>query len=110
MGSAVFYKPDEYFDAAPWRREAGGGPILIKMIHEIGNLRSLCGEIVAVQALASSATRDFPVEDTVAINLRFASGALGTPSCCPTPPRRRAAGSCGCASRSQTRRKAKAQQ
>ncbi len=78
MGSALFYKPDSYFDDAPWRREPGGGPVLINMIHEIGNLRSLCGEIVAVQAFASSATRGFPVEDTVAIGLRFASGALGT--------------------------------
>lgn len=78
MGSALFYKPDDYFDAAPWRREAGGGPVLINMIHEIGNLRSLCGEIVAVQAQASSATRGFAVEDTVSISLRFASGALGT--------------------------------
>ncbi|OLS61683.1 Gfo/Idh/MocA family protein [Pseudomonas putida] len=78
MGSALFYKPDDYFDAAPWRREAGGGPVLINMIHEIGNLRSLCGEIVAVQAQASSATRGFVVEDTVSISLRFASGALGT--------------------------------
>lgn len=78
MGSALFYKPDDYFDAAPWRREAGGGPVLINMIHEIGNLRSLCGEIVAVQAQASNASRGFAVEDTVAVSLRFASGALGT--------------------------------
>lgn len=78
MGSALFYKPDDYFDAAPWRRQAGGGPVLINMIHEIGNLRSLCGEIVAVQAQASNATRGFAVEDSVAISLRFASGALGT--------------------------------
>jgi predicted dehydrogenase len=77
-GSALFYKPDGYFDEAPWRREAGGGPVLINLIHEIGNLRSLCGEIVTVQALASSATRHHAVEDTVAIGMRFANGALGT--------------------------------
>jgi predicted dehydrogenase len=78
MGSAVFYKPDDYFAQAPWRREPGGGPILINMIHEVHNLRMLCGEIVAVQAFASSAVRGFAVEDTVAINLQFANGALGT--------------------------------
>ncbi len=77
MGSAVFFKPDRYFADAPWRREIGGGPILINMIHEVHNLRMLCGDIVAVQAFSSHATRGFPVEDTVAISLRFASGALG---------------------------------
>lgn len=78
MGSATFFKPDSYFAEAPWRRELGAGPILLNMIHEVHNLRMLCGDMVAVQAFKSHATRDFAVEDTVAINLRFASGVLGS--------------------------------
>ena len=80
-GTVLFYKAENegYFDGAyAWRREPGGGPILLNMIHEVGNLRSLCGEIVAVQAFTSNATRKHAVEDTAAIALRFASGALGT--------------------------------
>jgi predicted dehydrogenase len=78
MGSATFYKPDQYYADGPWRREVGGGPILLNMIHEVHNLRMLCGDIVAVQAFASHAIRGFAVEDTVSINLRFANGVLGT--------------------------------
>jgi predicted dehydrogenase len=78
LGSAVFFKPDEYFADGPWRKAPGGGPILLNMIHEVHNLRMLCGEVASVQAFSSSATRGFPVEDTVAITLRFASGALGS--------------------------------
>jgi predicted dehydrogenase len=81
VGTVLFYKAENegYFDGAfSWRREPGGGPILLNMIHEVGNLRSLAGEIVAVQAFTSNATRNFPVEDTAAIALTFAGGALGT--------------------------------
>ena len=78
MGSATFYKPEGYFADGPWRREIGGGPILLNMIHEVHNLRMLCGDITAVQAFKSHATRGFAVEDTVAINLRFANGVLGS--------------------------------
>lgn len=78
MGSAAFFKPDAYYADGPWRREPGGGPILLNMIHEVHNLRMLCGDIVAVQAFASNATRGFAVEDTVSISLRFANGVLGS--------------------------------
>ena len=80
-GYFLLYKSQNegyYAGAHAWRMEPGGGPILINMIHEVDNLRALCGEIVAVQAFTSNATRGFPVEDTAAIAFRFASGALGT--------------------------------
>ncbi len=78
-GTALFYKPDDYFDVGGgWRREPGGGPILLNLIHEVNNLLSLVGDVVSVQAATSNATRGFPVEDTAAIILRFADGALGT--------------------------------
>jgi len=78
-GTALFYKPDDYFDVGGgWRRQPGGGPILLNLIHEVNNLLSLVGDVVSVQAATSNATRGFPVEDTAAIILRFANGALGT--------------------------------
>jgi predicted dehydrogenase len=79
VGTALFAKPAEYFDVGGgWRREPGGGPILLNLIHEVNNLLTLVGDIVRVQAVTSSATRGFPVEDTAAMVFTFANGALGT--------------------------------
>jgi predicted dehydrogenase len=77
------HKPRGYHDTA-WRREPGGGPVLINAIHDIDCLRMLVGDIVRVQAAASRAIRGFPVEDTAAAVLTFASGALGTLICSDT--------------------------
>jgi predicted dehydrogenase len=78
-GTALFHKPDDYFDVGGgWRRQPGGGPILLNLIHEVNNLISLVGRIVRVQAVTSNATRGFPVEDTAAMVLTFENGALGT--------------------------------
>lgn len=76
-GLWLSHKPKDYFDVT-WRREPGGGPVLINAIHDIDCLRMLCGEIETVQATTASAARGFAVEDTAAAVLTFASGALGT--------------------------------
>jgi predicted dehydrogenase len=68
-----------YFDVGGgWRREPGGGPVLLNLTHEVNNLLSLIGDIDTVIALTSNSTRGFPVEDTAAMIFRFANGALGT--------------------------------
>jgi predicted dehydrogenase len=74
-----FHKPAEYFDGKnAWRRQSGGGVVLINLIHVVDDLRNLCGDVVTVQAAESNTARGFAVEDTAAIVLRFANGALGT--------------------------------
>lgn len=74
---ASFYKPESYFELA-WRRSAGGGPVLINLIHDIDMLLFLLGDVAAVQARLSHAVRGFDVEDTAAALLEFKGGALAT--------------------------------
>ncbi|MEZ4706379.1 MAG: Gfo/Idh/MocA family oxidoreductase [Caldilineaceae bacterium] len=80
VGVSAFFtllKPADYFQVV-WRTQPGGGPILINLIHDIDNLRFICGEIECVFSMTSSGVRGFAVEDTASITLRFANGALGS--------------------------------
>jgi predicted dehydrogenase len=71
------YKPKDYFKGPfAWRSQPGGGPIRINLIHEIDNIRYICGDVTRLYAEVSNAARQFPVEDTVSISLRIAGGAV----------------------------------
>jgi predicted dehydrogenase len=89
QATTLYCKPPAYFDVA-WRRSAGGGgPIQINMAHDLDTCRWIGGEIAAVQAASSNSVRGFDVEDTAAVTLEFASGALGSivVSDCAVSPR-----------------------
>lgn len=72
------YKPEPYFEIAPWRTQPGGGPVLINLIHEIDFLRFCVGEIATVGAVVSNRQRGFAVEDTAGVLIEFENGAIGT--------------------------------
>lgn len=73
-----FYKPDAYFDVAPWRKQGGAGPISVNLVHDIDLMRHLCGEITRVQAQAAPSARGYENEDVAAALLTFDNGAIGT--------------------------------
>ena len=78
-GSALFHKPDDYFDVGGgWRREPGGGPILLNLIHDVNGLMALGGDIVAVQATTSDRDQGFPGGGHRGDDLPVRGGALGT--------------------------------
>lgn len=77
QGTFWVAKPEDYFDVA-WRREAGGGPTFINLIHDVDLFRYLLGPVEAVHAMEAGTVRNHSVEDTAVVLLRFASGVLAT--------------------------------
>lgn len=73
-----FYKPDDYFEVAPWRKKAGAGPISVNLVHDVDLMRYFLGEVVTVQAQMARSRRGFENEDLAAAVLRFESGAICT--------------------------------
>lgn len=73
-----FYKPDEYFDTAPWRKEPGAGPVSVNLVHDVDLIRHLCGEVHTISAHASPSRRGFANEDVAAAVLTLTNGAVVT--------------------------------
>ena len=72
------YKPDHYFECAPWRKQKGAGPISVNLVHDVDLLRHFCGDVAHVQAIAVPSRRGFENEDLATAVLRFRSGAVAT--------------------------------
>ena len=73
-----FYKPDYYFDVAPWRTKKGAGPISVNLVHDVDLLRHFCGEVMSVRAISVPSKRGFKNEDLATAILEFESGAITT--------------------------------
>ena len=73
-----FYKPDHYFQAAPWRTKEGAGPISVNLVHDVDLLRHFCGDVTSVRAVAVPSRRGFENEDLATAVLQFQSGAVAT--------------------------------
>jgi predicted dehydrogenase len=76
------YLPDwhpneDYRHGYSARRDLGGG-IILDAIHEIDYIRWMMGEVAAVACFSGKLSRlEIDTEDTAAILLRFADGAIG---------------------------------
>jgi UDP-N-acetyl-2-amino-2-deoxyglucuronate dehydrogenase len=76
-----YVRTQAYYDDAPWRGtwdQDGGGVLMNQGIHLVDLLVWLLGDVEEVEARVATAAHRIEVEDVVAANMRFASGALGT--------------------------------
>jgi UDP-N-acetyl-2-amino-2-deoxyglucuronate dehydrogenase len=76
-----WWRTQEYYDSGAWRGTwelDGGGTLMNQGIHAIDLLQWLAGMPVEVKAnVATLAHERIAVEDTAAVSLRYANGALG---------------------------------
>jgi predicted dehydrogenase len=80
------------FTVTPWRRrpQYRGGVHLDAGVHDIAQIRVLCGEVVRVHGAVQWANSTIDSPSDLTLNLTFASGAIGNYTACysevPVPP------------------------
>ena len=81
INSNVFWtRPQDYYDQAPWRGtwELDGGCLCNQAAHYVDLVQWMGGAVESVQAFSATLARRIEAEDTIVVNLRFRSGALGS--------------------------------
>ena len=79
VAEGLYHRPQSYYDSAAWRgtRALDGGVLMNQTIHMVDLIRWLGGPVVSVAAHVATLGHEMESEDTAAVRLRFASGALG---------------------------------
>jgi len=89
IGEGLYHRPQAYYDSAAWRGtiDQDGGVLMNQAIHTIDLMRWVGGPAVEVGGQVATLGHTMEAEDTAAMTIRFASGALGsmTATTCVTP-------------------------
>lgn len=77
--SVCYYRPQSYYDSAPWRGtwNGEGGGILMQAAHALDQLAWLAGSPARVQALTLTRLHEIGVENTVVSILDYGKGKAG---------------------------------
>ncbi len=72
------------FSSTPWRHhpQYRGGAHLDGGVHQVAQIRMLCGEVARVHGVAQRANATIDAPSDLALNLTFASGAVGSFAAC----------------------------
>ena len=77
----VFWqRPQSYYDKDEWRgtKKLDGGALMNQASHYVDLMYWLNGPIESLNAISDTLGRDIEVEDTLAMNLKWENGTLGT--------------------------------
>ncbi len=80
MANVLWTRPQEYYNQAPWRGawEFDGGCLCNQAAHYVDLMQWMGGAVESVQAFSATLARRIEAEDTIVVNLRYRSGALGS--------------------------------
>lgn len=78
--NVLWTRPQDYYDQARWRGawEFDGGCLCNQAAHYVDLVQWMGGAVESVQAFSATLARRIEAEDTIVVNLRFRSGALGS--------------------------------